>query len=154
MLSCHSVSSVKSFDAWWILWWWWWWWCSCLVASLCLIWTFAMLHCTVFIHSHKRLFLEARWKHDNPVSISTWRHDPPGRILKALCGIPFSVYKVQEEERLTFISFFCCLEVWSHTLKIDERGVDQPNTLEEAVKYLYFLNGGQVEYFHLIGQFF
>lgn len=149
MFSCHSVGSVKSFDAWWILWWW----CSCLVAFLCLIWAFAILHCTVFIHSHKRLFLEALRTHDDPISISMWCHDPSGRILEALCGIPFSVYKVQEEEHLTFISFFCCLEVWSHTLKIAERGVDLPNTLEEGVKYFYFLKGGQVKYFHLIRQF-
>lgn len=71
-----------------------------------------------------------------------------------LCGIPFSVYKVQEEDLLTFISFFCCLEIWSHTLKIAKRGADLQNTLEKGGKYFYFLEGGQVRYlFQLIRSF-
>lgn len=95
--------------------------CSLSDLNLC---NFA-LHC--FIHSYKHLFLEALRSHKDHISISMWCHDPSGGILKALCGIPFSVYKVREEEYLTFISFFCCLEIWSHTLKIAERGVNLPN---------------------------
>lgn len=115
-------------------------------------------HCTIAPYSF----------YSSSVSICFWRHGDsrlmhgvgrakpwkrfsvlqwPGLCwaLKVLSGIPFSVYKVQEEERLTLIFFFCRLKTWSHTLKIAERGADVPNTLEKGVKYFYFQKGGQVK---------
>lgn len=80
------------------------------------------------------------WKHFSVLPWTGWCW-----ALKVLSGIPFSVYKVQEEERVTLIFFFCGLETWSHTLKITKRGADVPNTWEKGVEYFYFQKGGQVK---------
>lgn len=107
-----------------------------------IIFIFALQH--YFIHSYKHLCLEAVWPQTDHISISKRGYDPWSGSLKICSEFQFSIYKVPEEGIWTFIFFFCCPEFY---IKDCLKRHWVARSLENGVKYFYFLKGDQVKIF-------